>query len=316
LKQKKNAQSKKDPRRFRTYSFVLTLLIIALIIGGAYYQTLPKVEHMPDTFVFTSQDWMAYVPSNIQYVGFVNYRAAYFLTGNSSLFGSKVLFEFPQIGFQVLPFDVSSEVDVELPQPPYSGSVTVLQLTAAKESNLVQALASANPTQIASPITYLGHTIYPLLMRRIGDNSSTPGYMTIVNSRIIFSNDKAASLRNVQAIVEQIVSDSPSLFDNPTIRRAVYATGVTDQDYIGLFVGLFPTQMNDTKMVAKSVVWEGDSLTVSRAFLFPSSDIALVRLDQAHKLYRNADSYRILDPWLVVTYNYPLTRLEGELIGI
>ena len=96
---------------------------------------------MPATFVFTSQDWMAYVPSNTQYVGYVNYREAYFLSGNSSLFGSNVILEFPQLGFQVLPFDISSEVSIQLPQPPYSGSATILQLTASKQSNLVQALA-------------------------------------------------------------------------------------------------------------------------------------------------------------------------------
>ena len=146
--------------------------------------------------------------------------------------------------------------------------------------------------------------------------AASSGYMCIVNNRILFSNDKTASLRNVEAILDQITSTSPSLFDDPTVRRAVYATGVTDQDYVGLFVGLFPTQMNDTKMAAKSVIGVGGSLSVSRAFLFPSSDIALDRLDQAHQLYRNADSYRILDPWLVITYNYPVTRLGTELIGI
>jgi hypothetical protein len=216
----------------------------------------------------------------------------------------------------VLPFDISNEIEIELPQPPYSGSVAVIQLTTAKESNLVQDLTSSSHSNMAAPFVYLGHTVYSLYVRRLGDTAPTAGYMSIVNNRIIFSNDKSAALRNVQAVVQQITSSTPSLFDDPTVRRSIYATGITDQDYIGLFVGLFPTQMNDTKMVTKSILGESDSLTVSRAFLFPSSDIALDRITQAQKLYRNADSYRILDPWLVVTYNYPLTRLGTELIGI
>ena len=153
-------------------------------------------------------------------------------------------------------------------------------------------------------------------MRKLGDSTAISGYMCIINDRIVFSNDKTASLRNVEAIIDRTNSASQDLFDDPTVRRAVYATGVTDQDYVGLFVGLFPTQMNDTKMAAKSVIGVGGSLSVSRAFLFPSSDVVLNRLDQAHKLYRSADSYRILDPWLVTTYNYPVTRLATELIGI
>ena len=259
---------------------------------------------------------MAYVPPNTEYVGYVNYRVAYFLSGNSSLFGSHVILEFTELGFQVLRFDISSEVSIQLPQPPYSGSVTILQLTASKQSNLLQALALVSPIRIGTPFVYLGHTVYQMLMRKLGDSSASSGYMCIVNNRILFSNDKTASLRNVEAILDQITSTSPSLLDDPTVRRAVYTTGVTDQDYVGLFVGLFPTQMNDTKMAAKSVVGVGGSLSISRAFLFPSSNIALDRLDQAHLLYRNANSYRILDPWLVITYNYPVTRLGTELIGI
>jgi len=316
LKNKKVRTSDKDPRRLRTYSFVLTLLVIFLILGAAYYESLPKVEHMPDTFVFTTRDWMAFVPSNAQYVGYVNYKAAYFASGNSSLFGSEVVFEFPQLGFQVLPFDVSNEIEIELPQPPYSGAASILQLSSSKQSELIQDLTSISPIKISPPVVYLGHTIYQLLMRRLGDKTATLGYVTITNNRIILSNDKTASLRNVDAILDQITTSSPGLFDNPTVRQAVFATGVTDQDCIGLFVGSFPTQMNDTKMAAKSVVGTGSSISVSRAFLFPSSDIALARLTEAQKLYRNADSYRILDPWLVVTYNYPATRLPGELIGI
>jgi hypothetical protein len=69
-------------------------------------------------------------------------------------------------------------------------------------------------------------------------------------------------------------------------------------------------------MVIKSVIGNGDSISVSRALLFPTSDTALERLDQAHEVYKNAASYRILDSWLVVTYDYPIDKMRSELIGI
>lgn len=96
----------------------------------------------------------------------------------------------------------------------------------------------------------------------------------------------------------------------------MYATGVTDQSYVALFVGRFPTQLNDTVMATKSIIGNGDSIQVSRALLFPSSDVALQRLAQARQVYRNADSYRILDSWLVVTYTYPPARIQSEIVGI
>jgi hypothetical protein len=138
----------------------------------------------------------------------------------------------------------------------------------------------------------------------------------MVNQHIILSNDKTSALRNVEAVLDQVTSDSPSLFADATVKRGIYATGVTDQSCIALFVGRFPTQLNDTEMATKSVIGIGGSIQVSRAFLFPSSDIALQRWGEAHTVYRDADTYSILDSWLVVTYNYPLSRLPVEITGI
>ena len=91
---------------------------------------------------------------------------------------------------------------------------------------------------------------------------------------------------------------------------------VTDQNYVALFIGRFPTQLNDTLMATKTIIGNGAFIQVARAFLFPSSDIALARWDDAHQIYRNAASYSILDSWLVVTYEYPLTSIQSEIIGI
>ncbi len=137
-----------------------------------------------------------------------------------------------------------------------------------------------------------------------------------MNQHILLSNDKNTGLQNVQAILDKVSSNGQGLFDDLRVRRSVYASGVTDQSYVALFVGRFPTQLNDTVMATKSIIGSGGSIQVSRALLFPSSDIALQRWNQAHQVYRNANSYRILDSWLVVTYNYPPTKMQTELVGI
>jgi hypothetical protein len=296
----------------RTYSFVITVIIIAVFIAGSYYQSLPTVEHIPANFVFKVQDWMAFVPSDAEYVGYVNYQQAYAVSGNASLFGKEILLEFPQSSFQAIPSDIVYEVAIQLPEPQYSGSALVLQLASGKQTGLSSQLASAN----LKNRTFAGYRIYELLTREFGDKSLTLGYVAIVNGHLVFSNDQNTALQNVEAILDQVSGRGNGLFDQVSIKRAVYASGVTDQDYVGLFVGRFPTQLNDTQMAVKSVLGSGDSLSVTRALLFPSSNIALQRLDQAHEVYKNASSYRILDSWMVVTYNYPLSRLRAELIGI
>jgi hypothetical protein len=300
----------------RTYSFLATFTIIIIIIGASYYQTLPSVEHIPDTFVFNSQEWMPYVPADAEFVEYLNYKQAYSVSGNSTLFGESALLQLPQLGFSIIPVDITYEVTIQLPEPRYSGSAILLQVSEGKQASLNQELASANLTKVRAPLIYDGFAVYSLLMQEVGDKSVSLGYLAVVNHHIFLSNDKTTGLQNVQAILDQISSSGQSLFDDVTVRRSVYATGVTDQSYVALFVGRFPTQLNDTLMATKSITGNGGSIQVSRALLFASSDIALQRWDQAHKVYRNADSYRILDSWLVVTYNYPPTKIRTEIVGI
>jgi hypothetical protein len=259
---------------------------------------------------------MPYVPPGTDYVGYINYRLAYSVSGNSSLFGENPVVELPQLGFEIIPADVIYEVAIQLPAPQYSGSAILLQLSSSKQAILSNELAAINTTKIHPPLMYDNYALYGLLMREIGDNTTTPGYLALVSHFVLFSNDKTDDLRNVQAVLDQITASRQSLFDDQDVRRSVFATGITDQSYVALFVGRFPTQLNDTEMATKTIIGNGDSIQVSRAFLFPSSDIALARWDEAHQVYRNAASYRVLDSWLVVTYNYPLTRIQTEIIGI
>jgi len=259
---------------------------------------------------------MSYVPSSTEYVAFVSYQQATQITHNSSLFGAESVFELPQLNFKIFPTDIIYELVVQPPEPRYSGSTEILQLTLDAEARLVDDLQSANTTKIPAPFVYDDLTIHELLMQRFGDKAPSLGYMSIVKHHLILSNDMNTALQDVEFVLDQNSSNAPTLFDNVTVRQAVYATGVTDQTYVGLFVGMFPTQLNDTRMAAKSIISDGNSITVSRALLFPTPDIALGRLGQAHEIFQRATSYRILDSWMVVSYDYPLVRLPAELTGI
>ena len=148
---KRNESKKTDPRRLRTYSFLATFAIIIIIIGASYYQTLPTVQHIPDTFVFNSQEWMPYVPADSEFVGYINYRQAYSVSGNSSLFGESALVQLPQLGFSIIPLDLTYEVAIQLPEPKYSGSAILLQVSEGKQASLSQKLASANLTKVPPP---------------------------------------------------------------------------------------------------------------------------------------------------------------------
>ena len=259
---------------------------------------------------------MSFVPATAEFVGYVNYKGVYATTGNSSIFGTDIVISLPQLGFNLIPLDIIYEVGIQMPEPQYSGSALVLEVSSWKLTSLTQLLATANQTKIERPLSYDAYAVYDLLTKELGDKNIEAGYLAIVDNHIVLSTDKSAGLQNVEAVLDQVSSNHPNLFDDITVRRGIYATGLTDQDSIALFVGRFATQLNDTEMATKSVIGQGGSIQVSRAFLFPSSNIALQRWDQAHTVYKDASAYNILDSWLVVTYQYPLSRLPVEIVGL
>ncbi len=114
---------------------------------------------------------MQYIPANAEYVGYVNYRQAYSVSGNSSLFGMDALIQLPQLGFSVIPVDVTYEVAIQLPEPKYSGSAILLQVSASKQAILSQELATSNLTRVRPPALYDGFLVYSLLLQEPGDRA-------------------------------------------------------------------------------------------------------------------------------------------------
>jgi hypothetical protein len=313
----KNLGQKKAKRRrnerLRGYSFLATLGIVVIVIVASYISSLPQVEHIPDKFEFNSQAWMKYVPNPVETAFYLDYDSASALSGNPEYFGSDALLHLYQLNFSIFPQDVSYEVDIELPPPLFNGTVTVMAL----HNQQFGALQGAVERETKAPsFPYQGHSVRELLMRRSGDQKLLQGFLSTVDEYVIFSYDQVAGRRNVQKILDQFAFDAPSLFDNVTVRAGVYAAGVADQRYIGLQIGMFQTQLNQSQMIVKATVQDGTGILVTRSILFPSSDIALSQYGEAHRIYRDAASYKILDSWLVVAYRYPVDRLKIELSGI
>jgi len=165
---------------------------------------------------------------------------------------------------------------------------------------------------------YDGYPMYSLLL--VDTTSSQPklitAYTAIIRDGLVISIDQNYGKYGVETILDQYTSGAPTLFDNSDVRRGIYTSGATAGPYIGLFVGTFSSQFNNTRMIVKSVIPNGNGISVTRSVLFPSSDVAMSEFGHAHNVYRNADSYRVLDQWLVISYNYPIDELRGEITGI
>jgi len=299
--------------RLRAYSFLATLGVIAIVIVGSYISSQPQIGHIPETFEFNRQAWMKYVPSQVASLFYVDYDGAYALSGSSQYFGSDPLLYLYQPNFSIFPQDVSYEVGVELPPPQFNGTVAVMKLHDQQFVALHSAIESV--TRVPSS-TYQGYVVRELLVRRPGEQNLLQCFLNVADGYVVFSCDPTKARQGVQRILDQFAFDAPSLFDNISVREGVYATGVTDQPYIGLGIGMFPTVLNQSRMIVKTTIQGGNGILVTRSILFRSTDIALSQFGDAHRAYRDAANYKILDSWLVVSYNYPANRLKIELSGL
>jgi hypothetical protein len=287
--------------------------IIAIVISASYISSLPQVEHIPDKFEFNRQAWMRYVPKPVESVFYTDFDGASALVGSSNIFGSDALVHFYQLGFSIFSQDLSHELDMELPPPQFNGTVTVMKL----HDKQFGALQSAVENETRAPsYSYQGYTVRELLIQRAGEKQLLQSFLSLADRYVVFSYDQAAGRRNVERILDQFAFNAPSLFDDITVRTGVFAAGVTNQQYVGLQVGMFQTQLNQSRMIVKAIVQDGTGILVSRSILLPSSDVALNQFGEAHRVYRDATSYKILDSWLVVVYRYPVSRLKNEISGI
>jgi hypothetical protein len=256
---------------------------------------------------------MRYVPNPVEYILYVDFDSAYALAGSAQVFGSEPLLQLYQLNFSIFPREALYEVDMQLPSPLYGGTVSVMKLHNGTMAVLQTQLEKEAQ---GSHFSYQGYTVHVLLMKKAGDQKQVQGFIGIADGYVVLSNDQAKGREEVQRVLDQFAFSAPNLFDDVTVRRGVYSLGPADQQYVGLYVGMFQTQLNDSRMIVKSVVQDGSGILVTRSILFPSEDIALNRFGEAHRIYRDASSYRILDSWLVVVYRYSIDRLRAELTGI
>src|SRR5208337_1128674 len=311
---KNKPRDKHKPSRIRSYSFIITIMIVAMLSLAFYVSSQPTVSHVPTTFEFNPQPWMAFVPNQVQYVGYVNYHQAYVISGNPSLFGSRVMLLVPQLKLTIFPSDVMYELDIQLIPPQFNGTVSILSLTQERLDTISNALQNLNTTTIRSPISYDGDSIYTLLIQKFGESKMTLAYLAMVQGKVILSYDQATGLQNVETILDQVSSNVSNLFDNATLRDAIFVTAPL-LNCIAFFVGMFPTQFAASNLIAKSVTYGVSSLIVTRAFLFPNPDLATNNLSEAEQIYSGA-SCTTADSWLTITQTYSIARLPTELSGI
>jgi hypothetical protein len=259
---------------------------------------------------------MSFVPQTAQYIAFIDYSWAYAVSGNALLFGARAFLRFYQFQLDIMPQSILYALDIQLPPSSFNlmpVTSSVIKLHNDTMSAFLDGLAKSK----LSMTIYDGYPVYTLLMIDPSPQQKLiSAYVAIVHSSLVISTDPSYGKYSVETILDQYTSNAHNLFDRQDVRRGLYASGVADKPSLGLFVGNFASQFNNTHMIVKSVMPNARSIHVTRSILFSSSDLALSEFGRAHRVYDNANSYNILDQWLIITYDYGFDRLRGELSGI
>ena len=260
---------------------------------------------------------MAFVPQATQYVSFIDYHEAYMVSGNPLLFGAHAILQFYQLSLDIPVQSVLFDLDIQLP-PSSFNSAAVTGSVIKIRNDTMRILLNTMIKMNLNKTTYDGYPLYRLLLiNPTSDPKLINAYTAIVDySVLVVSTDQTFGRYVVETILDQYSSRTQNLFDKQDVRRGIYASGALDGSFIGLFVGIFSSQFNNTRMIVKSVVSDVNGIRVTRSVLFASSDLAINAIGQARQVYRDANRYSVLDQWLVISYNYALEKLRGELTGI
>lgn len=257
---------------------------------------------------------MSFVPQTTQYVAYVNYQQSYSTSGNPALFGGRSVLQFYQLSLDIALQSVVFELAIQLPPSSFNSAAVTGSVIKIRNDTMrifTNALGRTNLTKII----YDGYPIYQLLLTTPERKLVNANTAILDDSTLVVSLDQSSGRFAVETILDQYVSKIRGLFDKEDVRQGIYVSS-SSNSYIGLFVGTFSNEFNNSRLIVKSIVAEGDNIRVTRSVLFPSSENAMDALGHAHQVYRNAEKYQVVDRWLVVTYKYGLSKLNSEIIGI
>ena len=259
---------------------------------------------------------MSYVPDSAQFVAYVNLRAAYEATGNYSLFGTNSLIEIYSPPFALYPSSVEYELAINLAGQGSEKRLSTVSVVKA-EPNELRSLDDALSASSTIHSTMHGqHAIFGLLIHRKElQPSLVSASLAIANGHLLLAQGPS-STETIAQILDAADYEQYQLFSQSSVRTALYASGGADNQYLALFVATFPTQIEGAKIAMKTVSSASGAVSSRIAFSFDSQDQARAHYENVRRLYAGGDDYRILGPFVVVTFRYDIRMRDDQVRGL
>lgn len=308
---------KSSRNRLTLYTMLATVAMLGGVIWvGSYLSIQPRVEALPPTMPFSREEWMRFIPDSVQFVAYVDYRAAFEATGNYTLFGQSPLLEVYSPPFSIYPASVEYELAMNLAGQGAredSPTVSIVKADLIQLNALDDALRSS--TRVKT-MTHGHHTIYSLLIRRKELQTELVSTSLAISGGHLVLAQGADSIGHVSTALDTFDYGQGQLFSQSSARAALYAAGGSSHDYLALFVATFPTQIEGAKIAMKTVSAESGTVLSRIAFLFDTSDQARAQYENVKKLYTGGADYWILEDFVVATFRNDVSKLGDQIRGL
>jgi hypothetical protein len=259
---------------------------------------------------------MKFVPDTAEFVSYVDYAAAFDATANYTLFGTGPSVEIYDPATAISSHSIEYELSISLAgQSPKETvpTVTVLKIGSSELNSLAEALG--NSTKIRK-MMHGDHTIYSLLIRR------RELVTQLVTANVVIAHDHfllsqgTGSMIPLTQVLDTLDYGANEFFLQQAARTALYASGGADSNYVALFIATFPTQIEGAKIAMKTVKTASETVTSQIAFSFNNEDDARNQYNNVKRLYSGGKDYWILGPFVVVSFDYEISKLSEQVRGL
>lgn len=302
--------------KYFAIAFVAVFGLLAGITIFLVFPSGPQVYHFPENMTsfrqwINNQAWMTFIPYNAMTASAINVSAVVSagLTSYNSFFLNVY-----QIKMGLTDDNLTFLASYQLapPSPLLNGTqIIIYKPTPFAYSILLQRLNSSSVLREE----YRGFTVYSILSNNTATRKLISGELFFYKDFIFYTGGSKNPLADIHSAIDYIANKYPSLFQNETIQRAVYAAMGEKTSFLGLFVLNFPVQVSGSEIASKAVLLTSKGFIAIYAVGFDSESSALQRFNLFKRTYLYGSSYYLIDNFDVANIPYSPVEVGSQLQG-
>jgi hypothetical protein len=297
LPRKKQAESK--IRKLAIFILLIILILSSVLVVFNYF--IPEYQlPQPSASSFTPEEWMQFIPANIEGFRFINMSA---LSPIEDLFQSDILLNLTTLGMNITIYDVQYGLDMQ------NVNDSIINIMAVNQT-LAQAVSSGLANSSEVRFDYHNTTIYAIPP----EGNATEGYWICVNrGAIIMCEGGDLAFAALKSVVD---ANSATFFNNDTLKIAYMMASKEKKNFIFTYyiAGGTNTYNVDWLMGGAS---NSSALDIRILYHFQTSNdlqnnygnFTKAILSEANSVYKSI-------PFVIGDFTYPYSQVREVLMSL